>query len=209
MEEEHMTSWKIEGDYAETCNCKTLCPCIFSNLQAEPTEGDCKAAVAMHINTGEMDGLKLDGLNFVVFLHAPGPMIGGNMKVGLIVDEKATAQQVDAIKAIASGAAGGPMAALAPLVSDFAGVERRPITFSGKGMNYTVKAGNLLDQEIAGLPSMQDATVPIYIDNVAHPVNSRLALGKAVRSMFNVFGITWKDETGTRNGHFAPFKWAV
>ncbi len=35
------------------------------------------------------------------------------MTVGLIVDERASEPQVEAIKAIATGAAGGPMAALA------------------------------------------------------------------------------------------------
>ena len=204
-----MTGWKIEGDYAETCNCTMLCPCISSNMQATPTEGDCKAAVAMRIKTGEMNGVKLDGLSFVVMLHAPGPMIAGKIKVGLIIDDKATAQQAEAITVIASGAAGGPMAALAPLVGEFAGVERRPVAFTGKGMDYAVRAGDLLDQAIAGLPSMTDPAVPICIDNVAHPANARLALGKAVRSVFNAFGITWKDTSGTRNGHFAPFSWAA
>jgi hypothetical protein len=102
----------------------------------------------------------------------------------------------------------GRAANLAPLVSQIAGVERRPIAFSGKGMNFTVRAGELLDQEIEGIASTADASVPIYIDNTAHPAKKRLALAKAVKSVFNAFGIAWKDSTGTRNGHFAPFSWA-
>ena len=39
-----MCAWKIEGDYAETCNCNLLCPCIATNMAATPTETDCKAA---------------------------------------------------------------------------------------------------------------------------------------------------------------------
>ena len=38
-------------------------------------------------------------------------------------------------------------------------------------------------------------------------MNTRLALAKATRSIFNVFGIQWKDTSGMRNGHFAPFAW--
>jgi len=203
-----MASWTIEGDYMETCNCLLLCPCISSNMQAEPTEKDCKAALAMRITKGEKDGIKLDGLSFVVLLHSPGPMIAGNIKVGLIIDEKANDAQAQAIQAIASGAAGGPMANLAPLVSEIAGIERRRIEFSGKGMNFKVRAGNLVEQEIEGIASMADASQPLFIDNTAHPANKRLALAKAVKSVFNAFGITWKDSTGTRNGHFAPFSWA-
>src|SRR4029079_4077986 len=131
-----MTAWKIEGDYMETCNCNLLCPCLSSNMAAQPPEKDCKAALAMKINKGEKDGIRLDGISFIVLLHSPGPMIEGNIKVGLIIDERANDAQAEAIKAIASGAAGGPMANLAPLVSELAGIERRPIDFSWKGMNF-------------------------------------------------------------------------
>src|SRR5262245_2242223 len=113
-----MAQWKINGQYMETCNCSFLCPCITSNLAARPTEGDCKAAIAMQIEHGEKDGIKLDGLSFIVLMRSPGPMIEGKIKVGLIIDEKANQTQTEAITAIASGAAGGPMANLAPLVSE-------------------------------------------------------------------------------------------
>jgi hypothetical protein len=203
-----MADWKISGQYMETCNCTFLCPCITSNLAATPSEGDCKAAIAMRIDQGDKDGVKLDGLSFIVLLHAPGAMIDGNIKVGLIIDERADEAQTAAIAAIASGAAGGPMANLAPLVSEVAGIEKRPISFSADGMNFAVKAGDLVDQAIAGVASMADAQVPMFVDNTAHPVNARLALARATKSVFNAFGIKWKDTTGSRNGHFAPFSWA-
>ena len=55
-----MAKWQISGEYMETCNCAFLCPCITSNLTARPTEGDCKFAVAMRIDKGEKDGVKLN-----------------------------------------------------------------------------------------------------------------------------------------------------
>lgn len=204
-----MAGWKIEGRYMETCNCDFICPCIGSNLAAMPTEGDCKAAVAMQIEKGRKDGVSLDGLSFIVMMHSPGAMGEGNIRVGLIIDERATDEQVAAISEIASGSAGGPMAALAPLVCEFAGVERRPIAFEGDGMNFAVTAGELVDQAIRGVPSLSRDGEPIYIDNTAHPVSPRLALANAVRSAFNVFGMNWNDSSGRRNGHFAPFSWAA
>jgi len=75
-------------------------------------------------------------------------------------------------------------------------------------LNYAVKAGDLIDQAIVGVPSMADESVAMCLDNTGHPVSARLALAKATKSVFNAFGITWKDESGTRNGHFAPFSWA-
>ena len=202
-----MATWQISGQYMETCNCALLCPCITSNLAARPTEGDCKAAVTLHIDKGAKDGVKLDGLSFIVMMNSPGAMGDGNITVGLIVDEKASDEQVEAISAIATGAAGGPMAALAPLVGRMAGVERRPIQFEVDGLNYAVRAGELVDQACEGLASAADPKQAIGVDNTAHPVNSRLSLAKATRSKFNVFGIQWDDSTGTRNGHFAPFAW--
>jgi hypothetical protein len=205
---DQMANWKIEGNFMETCNCTMLCPCIVSNLSASPTEGDCKVAIAFHVKSGEKDGVKLDGLNFVVLVHSPGPMAEGKLKVGLIVDDKASEAQTKAIADIATGAAGGPMAGLGPLVGEIAGMEKRPITFSGGGMSYAVKAGELIDQAINGVPSMADASIPVYIDNAPHPASSRLAVAKAAKSMFNAFGIKWSDNSGTRNGHFAPFSWS-
>ena len=202
-----MATWQISGQYMETCNCAFLCPCITSNLAARPTEGDCKAAVTLRIDKGAKDGVKLDGLSFIVMMNSPGAMADGNITVGLIVDEKASDQQVEAISAIATGAAGGPMAALGPLVGRMAGIERRPIQFEVDGLNYAVRAGDLVDQACEGLASAADPKQAIGVDNTAHPVNSRLSLAKATRSKFNAFGIQWDDSTGTRNGHFAPFAW--
>ena len=185
-----MAGWHIEGQYMETCNCTFICPCIGTNLTGNPTEGDCKAAIALRVDKGEKDGVKLDGLAFVVLMRSPGAMADGNIKVGLIVDDKADQAQTEAIGAIATGAAGGPMAALGPLVTEMAGIEKRPVSFETDGMHYAVKAGE-----------------PIYIDNTCHPVSAKLALAHAKQSSFHAFGIDWDDASGTRNGHFAPFAW--
>ena len=203
-----MAGWRIEGQYMESCNCTFLCPCIGSNLTAAPSEGDCKAALALRIDKGQKDGVKLDGVTFIVLLHSPGAMAEGNMTVGLIVDERASDAQVKAIADIATGAAGGPMAALAPLVGKVAGVEKRPIRFETDGLKFSVKAGELIDQAIEAVPGPARPGEPIYLDNTCHPVNTKIALAKATRSRFDAFGIRWNDSSGTRNGHFAPFAWA-
>jgi len=203
-----MATWHVRGEYMETCNCTLLCPCITSNMMARPTEGDCKAAVALRIDAGEKDGVTLDGLSFIVMLHSPGAMADGNITVGLIIDDRASKEQAEAIGAIATGSAGGPMAALGPLVGKVAGIERRPIRFDIDGLNRAVQAGELVDQACEGLPSAVAPDQAIAVDNVAHPVNTRLSLAKATRSVMHAFGIDWHDTTGTRNGHFAPFAWS-
>jgi hypothetical protein len=204
-----MEKWKIEGQYMETCNCDFVCPCITSNLAARPTEGDCKATLVLRIDKGERNGVKLDGVKFIVMLLSPGKMSDGGLTVGLIIDESASPEQVDAVTAIATGAAGGPMAAIGPLVANMAGVERRPIKFTMDGMKRSASAGDLAEIACEGVASAVHEGEPVVIDNVFHPVTTRLALAKATRSRYNAFGIKWDDSSGERNGHFAPFAWAA
>jgi hypothetical protein len=200
-------TWSVEGQYFETCNCEYLCPCISTNLTAQPDNGDCKAALAFRIERGSKDGVSLDGLAFIVVLRTPGAMAQGNWTVGVIIDARANGPQADAILAIASGKAGGPMAHLAPAIGTFAGVERRPITFTGDGRRYAVTAGDLVDQACEAAMASPDAVEPMALVNTGHPANSRLALARATRSRVHAFGIDWDDSSGKRNGHFAPFHW--
>lgn len=127
--------------------------------------------------------------------------------MGLIVDDRASEAQRDAIGAIASGSAGGPMAALGPLVGSFAGVEQRPIRFEQDGMTSSASIPNTLEQSVAGVAGAADPDQPLVVDNTIHPANPRLALAKATRSHFHAFGIDWDDDSGRTNGHFAPFNW--
>lgn len=203
-----MSNWQIKGRYMESCNCEFICPCLTSNLSAKPSEEECKAAIALRIDEGSKDGLDLSGLSFIVVLHAPGPMDQGNIKVGLIVDEAASDDQTTAISEIATGAAGGPMEALGPLVGEVAGMEQRPIEFVEDGMTYTVKAGDMVEQTVEALPSVSREGQPVMMTNTCHPVSADLALAKASKSKFNAFGIDWFDSSGTRNGHFSSFEWA-
>ena len=75
-------------------------------------------------------------------------------------------------------------------------------------MKRVVTAGDLVDQACEGVPSLVAPGQALAIEHTAHPVNSRLSIAKALRSMFNVFSLRWNDSSGTRNGHFAPFAWA-
>jgi hypothetical protein len=199
--------WKINGDYFEACSCDSVCPCPTSGLAAQPTKGACDAGLVFHVERGSHGATKLDGLSFAVLLHTPGPMGAGNWTVGMIVDERATAEQRDALVAIGSGQGGGPMAAVGPLVSTFAGVETKPIRIERGAMRRSVSIPGMLDIAVEGIPGASP-TEPIYLDNVGHPAASRLALAKASRGHMHAFGINWDDTSGQVNGHFAPFSWS-
>lgn len=199
--------WQLSGEYFETCTCDYVCPCVPTNLAAAPTEGHCIFAFAFQTERGRYGPVSLDGIAFAVIGRTPGVMADGNWSVGLIVDERASAEQRDAIAAIASGQAGGPMAALGPLVGTFLGIEARPIRFEKDGLRRGVEIPGVLDQAVEGVASAVRSGEPLYVDNTLHPANARLALARATRSHVHAFGLDWDDTSGRNNGHFAPFSW--
>ena len=198
-------AWQISGRYMETCNCDYLCPCPLTGL-SRTTHGYCIFAMAFQIDRGHFEDIPLDGRSFVVVARTPGNMGEGNWSVGLIADEKADGRQKEALTAIVSGDAGGPMANLAPMIGNFLGVEAGPIRFTGEGKNWSVSAGSLLDQAVEGAVGLGGE--PLHLDNTGHPANNRLGLATAKKSHLHAFGIDWDDESGRNNGHFAPFSWS-
>lgn len=200
-------SWHVSGDYFETCSCDYVCPCLPTNLAGQPSQGHCNFAFVFHIDQGRYGDTALDGLNFAVLGRSPGVMANGNWSVGVILDEQANSAQQQALTAIASGQAGGPMAPLGPLIGTFLGTQARPIHFQKDGMRRSVSIPDTLDQAVEGVPGAVNPNEPLWIDNTLHPANARLALARAVRSHLHAFGIDWDDVSGQNNGHFASFNW--
>src|ERR1041385_7880654 len=128
-------SWKASGQYYETCSCDFVCPCILQQMAVEPTKGTCTFAMAFQIERGTFGLVTLDGLGFIILGQTPEAMGKGNWSVGVVVDDRATAEQRDAITGIASGSAGGPMAGVSGLIGKFLGVEPAAITFGRAGAN--------------------------------------------------------------------------
>jgi hypothetical protein len=149
-------SWHISGQYYETCSCDFVCQCVAGQLAVKPTKGWCTIAMAFQVGQGSHGTVSLDGLGFIVLVLTPEEMGKGNWSVGVIVDARASAEQRDAITAIASGSAGGPMAALSPLVGKFLGVESAPIRFDRSGAEWSVTAPGL----VASRPSRRWASIP-------------------------------------------------
>jgi hypothetical protein len=164
--------------------------------------------MAFHIERGHYGSVSLDGLGFVVLGLTPEAMGKGNWSVGLLADERASVEQRDAMTAIASGAAGGPMAALAPLISKFLGVESAPIRFDQTGMKWSVSATGRLDMAAEGAMGINPAaTEPMYLANVGHPAADPFSLAHPSRSHVHALGLEWDDVSGQNNGQYAPFSW--
>lgn len=199
--------WSITGEYMEACSCAYLCPCITSNATAPATEDFCTFTMTYRIDAGTFAAVDLAGVCFTVVAKSKAIMSQGEWVLGVIVDSSASEAQANAIVEIASGSAGGPMAAFAPLVAEIRGVERHPIRFEIDGAQRRLTIPGVIEQSIEGVPS---AVVPgecLAIDNTFHPANKRLSLATTVKNLVACFGLRWDDTSGKRNGHFAPFSW--
>src|SRR3954470_20843468 len=95
-------SWKVDGQYYETCSCDYFCPCLL-DFSASPSKGTCNFAMGYQIERGSFGSTSLDGLGFIVLGLTPEAMINGSWSVGLLLDDRATPEQRDALTAIASG----------------------------------------------------------------------------------------------------------
>ncbi|HKZ70532.1 MAG TPA: DUF1326 domain-containing protein [Anaerolineales bacterium] len=142
-------AYQLEGRLLEVCSCNILCPCWVGG---DPDgDGTCQAIVAWHIDKGTIDGVNVGGLTFALLANIPGNVLKGNWRVVAIVDDKATPQQQEAILNVWTGKRGGPVADLAKLVGEVAGVERVPVTFTVEGGKGRVKIGALAEAEMSPL----------------------------------------------------------
>ena len=202
------TKWTAKGEYMEACSCDFLCPCITKNSTTPATHDFCKVALAFDTTEGRFGDVSLAGVRWVFFAQSKAIMAEGEWIGGLVVDPSASDEQVAAIAAICGPDAGDGPGKFAPLISDFRGVERAPIEFVKNGHDVRVKIDGMLDQAVVGVESLTAEGECVAVDNTFHPVNKRLNLASAVRNVIKAFGISWEDNSGRTNGHFAPFDWA-
>jgi hypothetical protein len=92
--------WKIDGREFVNCNCAYGCPCQFNAL---PTHGFCEAAIGFRFDSGHFGDVRLDGLRAVAIYHWPGAVHQGNGTMQLVIDERANAQQRQALATIMTG----------------------------------------------------------------------------------------------------------
>ncbi|MBV8482173.1 MAG: DUF1326 domain-containing protein [Verrucomicrobia bacterium] len=194
------TSWKVSGDYFETCNCEVACPCIFVS---PPTNGDCTALLAWHIDQGSFGDVKLDGLNAVLAVNSPGHMMDGKWKVALYVDEHANQGQQDALTQIFSGQAGGHLAALGPLIGEVLGAKTAPIEYQVDGKKRSMSVGEIAAAEIEAISGQDGSDVTVASAPFAAVPGVSFVVAKSKQARFSDHGLEW--ELSNKNGFYSPF----
>jgi hypothetical protein len=201
-------AWNLAGTYFENCSCDMVCPCTTSGLSMPADQDRCQVVLAFHVESGEVDGVDVSGKTVVVVGDTPPLMADGNWRVGVIMDAAASAEQADKLGAVFGGQAGGPMGALAPLISEMMGIETAPIDYVDDGRRHSIRVGDLIDIEIEDFVAPGNPTGEVeYLTGMFHPANSTLTIAKATRSRVDVFGLSFSNDG--LNGHSAPFTWAA
>lgn len=138
-------AYNLEGRLLEVCNCNVLCPCWIGE---DPDNGTCDAIVAWHIDHGTIDGVDVSDRTFAVLPYIPGNVLAGNWKALVVVDDRASSTQQEAILSVWTGKKGGPVADLAKLVGEVVGVERAPIRFEVEGGKGHLQIGAIAEAEL-------------------------------------------------------------
>ena len=199
-------SWKLEGTYFETCSCEVICPCTAS-LSFGATYDRCKVVLVFHVVDGDVAGTDVSGLTVAAVADTPKVMSEGSWRLGVIIDAAASDAQAEQLGAVFSGALGGPMQALGPLVGENLGLERLPIEVSEDGLRHSVKIGDAIDFEVEDVvPFGIETGEAARLSGIFHPAGSELTIAHATRSQISAFGIEYEGKAGFSS---SSFSWAA
>ena len=199
-------SWRITGSYFETCSCDVVCPCTAS-LALGASYDYCRVVLVFHVKDGEVEGVDVSGLTVAAVAETPKVMTDGNWRLGVFIDSAASDEQAEKLGGVFSGALGGPMEALGPLVGENLGVERAAIEVREDGLTHSVKIGDAVDFEIEDVvPFGVESGEPARLVGIFHPAGSELTVARATRSKIDAFGISYEGKAGFSRSEFA---WAA
>ena len=199
-------AWKLEGSYFETCSCNVVCPCTAS-LALGATHDYCRVVLVFNVKAGDVEGVDVSGLTVAAVADTPRVMTDGNWRIGMFIDASASDEQAGKLGEVFSGALGGPMQALGPLIGENLGVERAPIEVREDGGSHSIRIGDAVDFEIEDVvPFGSESGEPARLTGIFHPAGSELTVAHATRSKISAFGIEYEGKAGFSNSHFS---WAA
>jgi hypothetical protein len=192
--------------YFETCSCNTVCPCTAS-LSLGATHERCRVVFVFNVKRGEIDGTDVSGLKVAAVADTPKVMSDGDWRLGVFIDAAASDEQAEKLGGVFSGAMGGPMEALGPLIGETPGIARAPIEVQEEGVRHTAKIGDAIDFEIEDVvPFGSETGEPARLTGIFHPAGSELTVAHATRSKIDAFGIQYDGDSAFSTSSFA---WAA
>ncbi len=192
--------WNLAGTYFETCNCDVACPCVFLSA---PSTGECTALVGWHVDKGSSGDVSLDGLNVALAVHSPGTMVTSKWKVAMYFDNKASAEQKDALMRIFTGQAGGHPAVLVSFVGEVLGTSSVGIDYKAEGKRRSLKIDGVVDAQIEAMSGAGGSDVTISGHPLCIAPGFPATVAKSKKLSYNDHGMSW--ELSDMNGFYSPF----
>jgi len=184
--------WKITGQLEEACSCSAACPCWFGS---KPTKMMCGGGQFIFVTTGTYGSVKLDGLAVGSMSQSPS---GKTMMESYgdwnfnyyYIDDKATPEQREALKAIATtvlagGASKKTEFRYVPIVRKIDGKEH-----SISLEKYGTFSGHLIEGGLGG-------AARIVNPPGADPLHHEYSQGEATKVAYNDAGQDWNYPSGT------------
>ena len=111
------------------------------------------------------------------------------------------------LSSVFTGALGGPMAGLAPLIGEFLGAERADVRLESDSEGWTLRVGDgtTIGGSVVHAPESEDVVTLTSI--LAHPAGPTLTVTPSPEVRSSLFGIEFSGES--RSGFTAPFRWAA
>ena len=199
------TEWRLKGELFLNCSCTVFCPCVVSLGKHPPTEGTCKAWMAIACDEGHFEGEPLDGLNIALLVDIPGKMADGDWKAAVYVDERASQKAYDGLLKIFSGAAGGTTGLFTMLVSTILGAERAPVEIVRDGTRRAVTVGRKIQGEIEMIEGARPGE-PVMMTNTRYWMGPDVIAARGTRSKLRDYGRVW-DFSG-KSGEICAIDWS-
>lgn len=198
------TEWAIKGELFLNCSCEVFCPCVVSLGKHPPTEGDCRAWMAVAIDEGHYEGEDLSGLNVGLMVEIPGRMAEGGWQVAAYVDERASGKAYNGLLEIFSGQAGGTTGLFTMLVSDIVGAEREKVEIVREGNRRGLYIGRKIQGEIEMIEGASPGE-PVMISNSRYWMGPDIIAARGLKSKVRDFGRVW-DFDG-KSAEICPINW--
>lgn len=197
--------WHVNGELVLNCNCTVFCPCVVSLGEHPPTEGSCKAWLAVRIDDGAFHGVDLSGLNVAMFLDIPGSMGEGNWRAAAYIDERASKKQFSALEAIFSGNAKGTTGLFRLLVGDYMGATREEVLIRQEGDIRQVSVGKKV---VGAVQPVEGATPgePLMVKNTKYWMGPDITVARALKGKVRDFGRVWNLDG--RSAEICQIEWS-
>jgi hypothetical protein len=186
--------YELEGSLLEACSCGVLCPCWIGE---DPDHGTCESINAYRFERGTIAGVDVSGLAVFNVCLIPGNVLTpGSWTVAMFIDDRASDEQFEAIRAAFQGELGGPLADLAGLVGEVVTVERAPLTHETRDGEGVLEMGDAVSSRMHPFtgPGGKTTTLRDSVFSTVPGSPAYVAVADHLRVNLPKYGMQWSFE---------------